>query len=83
MVISLGGTTSGEHNDGLMRSPWLKDLYGAEMYRLFERVKKIFDPLGILNPGKKIGVSIDQLKKLVRDEYSMKQLVKHKEQVNR
>jgi len=83
MVISLGGTTSGEHNDGLMRSPWLKELYGEEMYRLFERVKKIFDPAGILNPGKKIGVTVEQLKKLLRDEYSMKHLVKAKEQVNR
>ncbi|MDP2671720.1 MAG: FAD-binding oxidoreductase [bacterium] len=83
MVIELGGTTSGEHNDGLMRSPWLKELYGEEMYRLFERVKKIFDPHGILNPGKKTGVSLEQLKKLLRDEYSMKHLVADKEQVNR
>lgn len=83
MVIELGGTTCGEHNDGLMRSPWLKDLYGEDMYRLFERVKKIFDPTGILNPGKKIGVTLDQIKKLLRDEYSMKHLVADKEQVNR
>ena len=83
MVIEMGGSTSAEHNDGLLRSPYLKDLYGEEMYRLFERVKKIFDPNNILNPGKKIGVRIEDLRELLRDEYSMKQLVQKREQVNR
>ena len=52
--ISLGGTISGEHGDGLVRSPFLKDLWGP-VYDLFEEVKAICDPQNILNPGKIAG----------------------------
>ncbi len=55
MVIEAGGTTTGEHNDGIVRTPYLPMLFGAEMVTLFERTKKIFDPLNIFNPGKKVG----------------------------
>jgi glycolate oxidase len=53
-VIRLGGTTSGEHGDGRIRSSVLDRLYGPEIIRLFHLVKDAFDPLGILNPGVKI-----------------------------
>ncbi len=52
--ISLGGTISGEHGDGLVRSPFLKDLWGP-VYDLFEEVKATCDPKNILNPGKIAG----------------------------
>ncbi|MGC8596228.1 MAG: anaerobic glycerol-3-phosphate dehydrogenase subunit C [Candidatus Kryptoniota bacterium] len=52
LTISLGGTLSGEHGDGLLRTPFLERLYGKEVYSLFKKVKDIFDPPGILNPGK-------------------------------
>jgi anaerobic glycerol-3-phosphate dehydrogenase C subunit len=52
LAISLGGTLSGEHGDGLLRTPFLSRLYGEEIYSLFKKVKDIFDPKGILNPGK-------------------------------
>lgn len=55
LTISLGGTLSGEHGDGLLRTPFLERLYGKEVYSLFKKVKDIFDPGGILNPGKIIG----------------------------
>ena len=55
LAMSLGGTLSGEHGDGLLRTPFLSKLYGEEIYSLFGEVKKIFDPNGILNPGKIIG----------------------------
>ncbi|MCI0705991.1 MAG: FAD-binding oxidoreductase [Ignavibacteriae bacterium] len=55
LAISLGGTLSGEHGDGFVRTPFLEQLYGAKIYGLFEEVKRIFDPSGILNPGKIIG----------------------------
>jgi FAD/FMN-containing dehydrogenase len=51
LVIELGGTPSGEHGDGRLRATMLKSLYGAEIAELFGRVKKAFDPKGILNPG--------------------------------
>lgn len=83
MILELDGTTCGEHNDGLTRSPYLRDLFGSEIYSLFKKVKNIFDPYHFLNPMKKIGVELEDVKKLVRDEYSMKHLVSDREQINR
>lgn len=77
MVIEMGGSTSGEHNDGRLRAQYLKDLYGAEMYGLFAEVKRMFDPYNILNPGVKIGVKREDLLPLLRKEYSMKHLYDH------
>ncbi len=82
MVIALGGVTSAEHNDGLMRSPYLPMLYGKEMCKLFDEVKELFDPLNILNPHKKTGVDFNYVKHHLRHEYSVKEL-KSKEQVDR
>lgn len=77
LVISLGGSTSGEHSDGRLRAPYLKDLYGEEVYSLFQQVKAIFDPHKILNPGVKIDVTIEDIKPLLRHEYSMDHLYDH------
>lgn len=55
LVLKYGGTTTGEHNDGIIRTPYLGQLFGAEMVKLFEETKNIFDPLNIFNPGKKVG----------------------------
>lgn len=55
LVIAAGGTTTGEHNDGIIRTPYLRQLFGPDMVALFEETKKIFDPSGIFNPGKKAG----------------------------
>ncbi len=77
MVLQLGGSTAAEHNDGRLRAPYLPQLYGPEMYKIFEATKKIFDPHGILNPGVKLGVTKeDQLREL-RREYNMDQLGHH------
>ena len=76
-VMKMGGSTAGEHNDGRLRAPYLPALYGEEVYKLFEAVKKIFDPHNILNPGVKIGVTReDQLREL-RREYNMDRLGHH------
>jgi FAD/FMN-containing dehydrogenase len=55
LAISLGGTLSGEHGDGYVRTPFLERLYGEKVYALFKEVKRIFDPQNILNPGKIVG----------------------------
>ena len=55
LVIEYGGTTTGEHNDGIIRTPYLPQLFGEEIVSLFEETKRIFDPLNIFNPGKKVG----------------------------
>lgn len=57
LVFSYKGSTTGEHNDGLVRSQFLKQMYGEEIYALFEKTKQIFDPLGIFNPLKKVNSS--------------------------
>ena len=77
MVINLGGSTCGEHNDGLSRAPYLKELYGKEVYDMFVEVKNIFDPHNIMNPGKKIGVTTAHTKKLLRHSYGMEHLYDH------
>lgn len=59
LVFSYGGSMTGEHNDGLVRSPYLKEMYGPEIYGLFEEVKRIFDPDSIFNPGKKVGATVE------------------------
>ncbi len=58
LVLDFHGSITGEHNDGLIRSPYLKKMYGKKIYSLFEETKRIFDPDGIFNPGKKTGSSI-------------------------
>jgi len=59
LVLKYKGSITGEHNDGLIRSPYLKDMYGEEVYTLFEQTKRIFDAKNIFNPGKKVGGTIE------------------------
>jgi FAD/FMN-containing dehydrogenase len=58
LVLEYKGTITAEHNDGLIRSPYLEKMYGPEIMQLFEKTKKIFDPENIFNPGKKVGSSL-------------------------
>ncbi|MGC4986497.1 FAD-binding and (Fe-S)-binding domain-containing protein [Streptomyces sp. DT193] len=51
LVVAHGGSLSGEHGDGQARAELLPAMYGAEMVRLFERAKDLWDPRGLLNPG--------------------------------
>ncbi len=74
LVMGLGGSMSGSHNDGRLRAPYLSRLYGEPVYELFVRVKQIFDPHSILNPGVKVNVGLDDIKPLLRQEYSLKHL---------
>ncbi len=55
LVLSYGGSITAEHNDGIIRTPYLEQMYGEKIYNIFKQVKNIFDPKNILNPGKKVG----------------------------
>ncbi len=77
LVIRLGGSTTGEHGDGRLRGPLLEQLYGPDVYELFRKTKQIFDPYGTLNPGVKIGVSLDDIKPLLRQDYDLAHLYDH------
>ncbi len=54
LVTKYGGSTSGEHNDGWIRTPYLHLQFDKKILELFEETKKIFDPHGIFNPHKKV-----------------------------
>lgn len=77
LVKSLGGTISAEAGDGRIRAPFLEGTYGAEAYALLQKVKNIFDPYGTLNPGVKFGTSADDVKEIVRPDYSHEHLYEH------
>ncbi len=77
LIISLGGSTSAEAGDGRLLAPYLPKLYGGEMYDLFQKIKQIFDPYGLLNPGVKVNVRLEDVKPLLRQEYSIEHLASH------
>ena len=57
LTISLGGTISGEHGDGRLRTPFLSRAWRWPAAPMFLAVKRAFDPTGILNPGVKVPLS--------------------------
>ncbi|MGQ0752591.1 MAG: FAD-binding and (Fe-S)-binding domain-containing protein, partial [Betaproteobacteria bacterium] len=52
LVKQYKGAYSGEHGDGLVRSEWVAPFFGPKLTRAFEEIKDLFDPKGLLNPGK-------------------------------
>lgn len=59
LVHEYDGSLSGEHNDGLVRAPFLNYMYSDKMLALFTEFKNIFDPINVFNPNKKINVTWD------------------------
>ncbi len=55
-VVELGGTTSGEHGEGLSRGEFSRKLFGAQLTEAFRQLKAAFDPQGLMNPGKVVDV---------------------------
>ena len=53
-VISIGGTISGEHGDGLARTKFVRLQYGAKTHSTVGKLKRLFDPVNTLNPGKNV-----------------------------
>jgi Fe-S oxidoreductase len=52
LVLHYGGSWSGEHGDGLVRSYKIPEFFGDQIYGAFRKVKEAFDPAGLMNPGK-------------------------------
>lgn len=69
LILKYGGSLSGEHNDGLIRGPWLEAMYGKEMVRIFRQAKHIMDPDNIFNPHKKVTADWDYSYKHIRDHF--------------
>jgi FAD/FMN-containing dehydrogenase len=59
LVIHYGGSISADHNDGIVRTPYLEKQFGAAMVALFAEIKNIFDPNNIFNAGKKVGGTVE------------------------
>lgn len=59
LVISYGGSVSGEHGDGLIRGPWLEQMYSPNVLGYMREIKHLYDPQNILNPHKKTDATWD------------------------
>jgi FAD/FMN-containing dehydrogenase len=55
LVLRYHGSITAEHNDGIIRTPYLEKMYGSHIISIFQQIKNIFDPKNIFNPGKKVG----------------------------
>jgi FAD/FMN-containing dehydrogenase len=69
LVLKYHGSLSGEHNDGLVRGPWLEQMYGKEVLKIFKQAKKIMDPQNIFNPHKKAGADWEYSFGHIRDHF--------------
>ncbi len=69
LVIKYGGSITGEHNDGLVRTPYLKQMYGENICELFKQTKEIFDPENIFNPRKKVGGTLAYAMAHIREHW--------------
>jgi len=68
LAWSLGGSISGEHAVGLIRAGYVRRQYGDEYYEILKKVKAIFDPVGLMNPGKILNEDPDVMFQNLRRE---------------
>lgn len=66
LAIQLGGTTTGEHGEGFARSHYNEELYGPVLHQAFKELKSIFDPAGLMNPGKIVNAPLPWDPRLLR-----------------
>jgi len=69
LAWSLGGSISGEHAVGLIRAGYVRRQYGDEYYDVLKGIKAIFDPAGLMNPGKILNEDPDVMFKNLRREH--------------
>lgn len=66
LVGEYHGSITGEHNDGLIRTPYLHKMFSTEMLEVFSEIKEIFDPHRIFNPNKKVDAKPEFLKTAIK-----------------
>jgi FAD/FMN-containing dehydrogenase len=69
LVLKYKGSLSGEHNDGLVRGPWLEQQFGKPVVKIFRETKQLFDPQNIFNPHKKSDADWDYSFSHIRDHF--------------
>lgn len=69
IVAKYKGSITGEHNDGIIRTPYLNEMYGEKIVDLFRQTKEIWDPKNIFNPGKKVGGSLEYAMSHIREHW--------------
>jgi len=72
LAWSLGGSISGEHADGLLRAAFVRRQYGDAFYEILQKIKNIFDPNGLMNPGKILNDDPDILVKNLRRRHHVR-----------
>jgi FAD/FMN-containing dehydrogenase len=68
LVAKYHGSITGEHNDGIVRTPYLGKQFTPRALEFFKQTKDIFDPKNLFNPNKKVGGTIEQLKQYLVKE---------------
>lgn len=58
-AVKFDGAICGEHNDGIIRTPYLNKMFSKKMLEIFKATEEIFDPTDIFNPGKKVNPRFD------------------------
>jgi FAD/FMN-containing dehydrogenase len=69
LVIKYGGSVSGEHNDGMIRGPWLEQMYSPAVLGYMKDIKHLFDPENIFNPHKKTDATWDYSFSHIRERF--------------
>jgi len=66
LVAKYNGSITGEHGDGIIRTPYLHLMFSSRMLEIFAEIKNIFDPLDIFNPGKKVGGTVEDIERFMK-----------------
>lgn len=69
LVLSYKGSITAEHNDGLVRGAFLKEMFGDKIFELFKETKQIFDPHNIFNPHKKTDADLKYFTEHIRNHW--------------
>ncbi len=69
LVMEYHGSLSGEHNDGMIRGPFLSEMYSPEVVNIFKKIKNTFDPLNIFNPHKKTTANWSYSREHIRNSF--------------
>jgi len=85
LVIKYRGSITAEHNDGLVRTPYLKKMYEEHIIDLFKEIKQIFDPQNIFNPGKKVEIesTLGMFAQAGTKEYMLSHLAKEHKAIHK